>query len=154
MLTDRSPETVFHAINDVRGWWSEEIDGSTDILNSEFHYHYKDVHRCSMKITALLPGQKVVWQVLDNHFSFTGDKTEWIGTRIVFDISETDGATTLRFTHEGLVHACECYGVCEEAWTNYIQNSLRSLVETGKGKPNLKEDGYNTTLAQKWQLEA
>ena len=63
---DKTPEEVFDALNNVRGWWSEGIDGSTDKLGAEFTYHYKDVHRCTIKITEFIPGKKVVWRVLDN----------------------------------------------------------------------------------------
>ena len=47
---DQTPEEAFAAIKNVRGWWSEEIEGSTDKLGDEFTYHYKDVHRCKMKL--------------------------------------------------------------------------------------------------------
>ena len=61
ILVDRTPEQAFNAINNVRGWWSEEIEGGTDKLNNEFDYHYEDVHRCKMKIIELVPNKKVVW---------------------------------------------------------------------------------------------
>jgi hypothetical protein len=138
LLVDQTPEQVFNAINDVRGWWSEEIEGTTHQLNDVFNYHYEDVHRCKIKITELIPGKKVVWSVLENYFKFTNDKTEWIGTKIVFDISEKDDKTQIRFTHVGLVPEYECFTICRDAWTSYIQNSLRGLITTGKGKPNGK----------------
>jgi len=136
ILVDNTPEEVFDAINNVRGWWSEEIDGSTDKLNSEFDYHYEDVHRCKIKIVELVPNKKVVWSVLDNYFKFTKDKSEWKGTKIIFEIAEKDNKTEMRFTHQGLVPAYECYEICRDAWTGYIQKSLRNLITAGKGQPN------------------
>jgi hypothetical protein len=138
---DQTPEEIFKAINNVRGWWSEEIEGGTDTLGAEFKYHYKDVHRCKMKITEFVPGQKVVWVVLDNYFNFTEDKTEWKGTKVIFEVSKIDDKTQLRFTHEGLVPEYECFNVCSNAWGSYINGSLRSLITTGKGQPNQKEKG-------------
>ena len=138
---DQSPEEVFDAINNVRGWWSEEIDGSTDKLGAEFEFHYKDLHRTTQKITELTPGKKVVWHVVDSHINFVKDKTEWEGTDIVFEITRKDGKTELRFTHVGLVPAIECYGECSGAWGFHINDSLRGLITTGKGEPNRKEKG-------------
>ena len=55
---DQSPEKVFAAINNPRGWWSEEIEGSTDKSGAKFTYHYQDVHRCTFKITEFVPGKR------------------------------------------------------------------------------------------------
>ena len=84
----------------------------------------------------MIPGKKVVWLVLDNYLNFTKDKREWKGTKIVFDISQNGNQTLLRFSHEGLVPAYECFDICANAWTKYIQQSLYSLITTGKGLPN------------------
>jgi uncharacterized protein YndB with AHSA1/START domain len=138
-LVDQSPEEVFDAINNVRGWWSGEIDGSTDSLGDVFTYRYKDVHRTTQKITEMVPGKKVVWHVTDAELNFVKDKTEWNGTDIVFEIAKKDGKTEVRFTHVGLVPAFECYGGCSGAWGFYINDSLRNLIASGKGEPNQKE---------------
>jgi hypothetical protein len=136
ILVDQTPEEAFNAINNVRGWWSEEIEGRTDKLNEEFDYHFEDLHKCKIKVIELVPGKKVVWLVIDNYFSFTKDKSEWKGTKIIFDIAQKDNKTGIRFTHEGLVPEYECFEACRDGWTTYIQNSLRKLITTGKGEPN------------------
>jgi uncharacterized protein YndB with AHSA1/START domain len=136
---DQSPEEVFDAINNVRGWWSEEIDGSTDKLGAEFKFHYKDFHRSTQKITEFVPGKKVVWHVSEAKLNFVKNKTEWTGTDVVFEINRKGKKTELRFTHLGLVPAFECYGDCSGAWGLYINDSLRSLITKGKGQAIRKE---------------
>ncbi|MEI3802829.1 MULTISPECIES: SRPBCC family protein [unclassified Chitinophaga] len=140
LLADQTPAEVFNAINNVRGWWSENIEGGTTRLNDEFTYQFKDVHKCTMKLIEVIPDKKAVWLVLDNYFNFTEDKTEWTGTKIEFEISEKENKTQLHFTHRGLVPAYECYNICFDAWTHYINDSLRNLITTGKGQPNPKEN--------------
>jgi hypothetical protein len=154
ITVDQTPQETFNAINNVRGWWSQNIEGSTGKLGSEYFYHYKDVHLCKLKIVELVPAQKVVWLVTDNYFSFTKDKNEWKNTKIIFDIAKIGNKTTIRFTHQGLVPQYECYKVCNEAWTNYINNSLFGLITKGKGQPSSKEDdGFDKQLVDKWKLK-
>jgi uncharacterized protein YndB with AHSA1/START domain len=136
---DQTPEEVFDAINNVRGWWSGEIDGVTDQLGEVFTYRYKDVHRSTQKITEMAPGERVVWHVTDAQLNFVEDKNEWNGTEVVFDIARQGDKTEVRFTHVGLVPAFECYGGCSGAWGFYINDSLRNLITKGKGQPNEKE---------------
>ncbi len=132
-----SPAAVFAAINNVRGWWSEDVEGSTGMLGDVWFYHARDLHRSTLKVVEWLPNQRVAWRVLDNHFSFVADKTEWIGTTIAFDIEPVGAGARLTFTHVGLTPDDECYDVCHDAWGTYIRGSLKSLITSGSGQPNV-----------------
>ena len=152
IVVAKSLREVFNAINNVKGWWSENIQGGTTKLNDEFVYQYQTVHIAKMKIVEFIPDKKVVWLVLENRFDFTADKNEWKGNKIVFELSEKGGKTLLDFTQIGLVPEYECYDVCRDAWTSYIQGSLKNLITNGKGKPNTKENDLNKELIEKWGL--
>lgn len=136
---DRTPEEVFAAVTDVRGWWSEGVDGRTDALGAEFTYRHGDLHRSTQRITELIPGARVVWEVVDAEVTFVRDRGEWKGTRVIFDIVPRAEGAELSFTHAGLVPAAECYAQCADAWGFYVGESLRNLITTGKGHPDPKE---------------
>ena len=55
---------------------------------------------------------------------------------------QKDNKTQIHFTHIGLVPKIECYSDCSNAWSQYIQQSLLSLITTGKGQPDPKEEEY------------
>ena len=133
ILVDQSPKEVFNAINNVRGWWQGEIEGNTDKLNEEFTYRVEGIHFSKQKLVEVIPNRKVVWLITDSKLDFIEDKTEWTGTKIIFEISEVKNKTQLRFTHEGLAPEVECYDACSNAWGALIQKSLFSLITTGKG---------------------
>jgi hypothetical protein len=118
LTVDQSPAAAFAAINDVRGWWSGEIDGSTDHLGDEFTYRYKSIHYSKQKITEMVPGKKVTWLVLESNLSFLEDKTE------------------VRFTHVGLAPRDECFKVCSDAWGSLIKSDLRGLIATSEARLN------------------
>src|SRR5882672_5294229 len=99
---DQSPEQVFNAINNVRGWWSGEIEGEADKLGAEFTYRYQNMHRSKQKITHWGPNRKGVWHVLDGSLSFLKEKSQWRGSEMVFDILAGDGRTEVGFTHVGV----------------------------------------------------
>lgn len=152
ITVDKDITSAFNSIKNFKAWWSEEIEGSTDILGETFFYHYKDVHLCKIKLIELVANKKLVYQVIDNEFNFTKNKTEWINTKLIFELSTEGNKTRIVFTHEGLVPEYECYNVCNDAWSSYINGSLKNYIETGKGKPNGKEGGLNAELVEKWGL--
>lgn len=135
---DQSPMDVFNAVNNVKGWWTENAEGGSQKMFDEFEVRFEDVHYSKQKLTEVIPGRRVVWLVTDSKLSFIEDKSEWTGTRICFDIESQDNKTQLRFTHLGLVPQYECYEACSGAWSDYINISLRNLITTGKGNPDPK----------------
>jgi Activator of Hsp90 ATPase homolog 1-like protein len=134
ILVDKTPKEVFNAINNVSGWWQGEIKGSTNKLNDEFTYQMEESHFSRQKLVEVIPDKKVAWLVTESKLNFVKNKSEWTGTKIIFEISEIKNKTQLRFTHSGLVREFECYGGCSNAWSQLIQKSLFSLITTGKGK--------------------
>ena len=98
-IVEQSPQEVFAAINNVRDWWTGDIEGNTTELGDEFTYRYEDIHRSTQKIIESIPDERVVWHVEDAYLSFADDKTEWIGTDIIFEIAPAARS------HRGAIHA-------------------------------------------------
>jgi hypothetical protein len=135
-LVAETPAAVFNAINNVPGWWSGQVYGETDKLGAEFTYEVPGAHRSKQQIIAFSPGKQIVWRVTEAHLHFADNKTEWIGTEMVFDIAAKSGKTEVRFTHNGLVPSFECYSACSNAWALLVDGNLRRLIETGEPQPS------------------
>lgn len=134
-----TPQEAFDHICNVKGWWTQDLEGSSQKSGDEFTVYFGDVHVSTQKLTEVIPGKKIVWLVTESRLNFIKDKKEWNGTEIIFDITEKNGKTQVTFTHHGLIPRIECYGDCSNAWGEYIKQSLLSLINTGKGQPTLKE---------------
>ena len=134
IVVNNSAKEVFDAINNVSSWWQGAVSGNTQNLNDEFTYRMKEFHFSKQQVVELIPNKKVVWLVTDSNLSFAKKTDEWTGTKIVFEIAEADNKTQLTFTHMGLIPAFDCYGGCSNGWSKLIQESLYSLITTGKGK--------------------
>lgn len=85
ITVDQTPEEVFNAINNVRGWWSAAAKGDTAGLNDEFMVDF-GTHWWTFKIIETVPNQKVVWQVTGSYMPWNEDKHEWTGTALCFEI--------------------------------------------------------------------
>jgi len=138
-LVDNTPQEVYDAVNNVRGWWTENTTGETTKTGDEFSVRFWDVHYSKQLIVEAIPGKKVVWLVTDSRLSFLEDQQEWTGMKITFEIFSQGKQTRLQFTQEGLSPDVECFNDCSDAWNGYVNGSLRSLITSGEGKPEKLE---------------
>jgi phosphopentomutase len=134
---NKTPKEAFMAINNVRGWWTENLEGRTEKSGDEFTVTFGEVHVSTQKLVEVVPDKKVVWLVTRSKLNFIRDKQEWNNTKISFEIFQKDNKTQVRFIHQGLIPEIECYDACSNAWEDYITSSLKSLIDTGKGKPTI-----------------
>jgi uncharacterized protein YndB with AHSA1/START domain len=133
---DQTPETVFDAVLDVRGWWSKALTGHSEKPGDVFTYEVPGVHRSTIEVTEVVPHERVVWRVLDAQITLVADQNEWNNTEIRFEIARSADTTELRFVHVGLTPEFECFDACRKGWTFYIDRSLHDLITTGTGQPD------------------
>ena len=138
ITTDKTAHEVFEAVTNVRGWWSQTITGDSKQQGDEFEFEVKDIHYSRQKLVEVIPDKKVVWLVTEARMMFIEDQDEWKDTKVIFDITIEGEQTKLTFTHQGLTPAIACYKACMPAWTQYVEHSLKQLIETGLGDPNLE----------------
>jgi uncharacterized protein YndB with AHSA1/START domain len=70
--------------------------------------------------------RRVVWSVEGAPLT-----PEWVGTTLVFEVTEAGDSATLHFRHSGLTAQCECFDMCQEGWTNAL-GRLVTFTETGR----------------------
>ena len=115
----------------LAGWWTTDTQGDSKVggvLKFRFSASGQDIGGFEMSVLELQPDTRVLWQVLEG-------PPEWIGTRIRFDLKQEGDYSIVLFTHQGWKAPVEFMHHCSTKWAIYLM-SLKSLVETGKGKPS------------------
>ena len=128
-IKSSSPEGVYKALTTVEGlsaWWTNDTQGEDNVGGVlKFRFHDDGI---DMKVLELRPTECVQWQVADG-------PQDWIGTKILWDLSQEDDYTIVLFRHQGWKEPVEFMHHCSTKWGTFLM-SLKSLVETGKGSPS------------------
>lgn len=125
---------AYDKIARVSEWWAKNFEGNAQKLGDTFTVRFGETF-VDFKISEAVPDRRIVWQVANCNLHWLKDKTEWNGTSVAWDLSPSNGTTTVTLTHHGLTPEVECYGVCENGWNGHVQNSFLQFLIGGKGVP-------------------
>jgi uncharacterized protein YndB with AHSA1/START domain len=134
-----SPKEAFRALTTLEGlsgWWTTNTTGDPAV-GGVIKFTF-GAGGFSMKVLALDPGKRVLWQVVEG-------PPEWIGTTVSWDIKQDGDHTILLLKHQGWAEPVEFMHHCSTKWAVFVL-SLKSLLETGKGAPDpfdIKIDNWN-----------
>jgi uncharacterized protein YndB with AHSA1/START domain len=138
-IRSSSPDETYKALATREGlaaWWTNNTQGESKV-GGTLQFRFK-AGGFDMKVLELQPATRVLWQVVDG-------PTEWIGTKVSFDLKQEDGHTIVLFKHQGWKEPVEFMHHCSTKWAVFLL-SLKSLVETGTGAPepnDIKIDNWN-----------
>lgn len=111
----------------LAGWWTTDVTADTKV-GGTIDFRFADQFHPIMKIVALEPGEKVVWQCVAN-------EDAWLDNTFTFELDEKDGDTQVMFAQDYAKKISdEMYGTFNFNWGYYL-HSLKKLCEDGKGFP-------------------
>ena len=133
--TSVSPQVAFDKICRVSEWWATNFEGKSEKLNDVFTVRFKNDDMYTCKISQIIPDEKIVWDVIDAYQSWHDNHTEWVGTKILWEVYTQENVTHVKMTHLGLVPEFECFEKCNQGWNYLIDQSLQKLLNDNEGMP-------------------
>jgi uncharacterized protein YndB with AHSA1/START domain len=127
-------DKVFQAITDRQGldaWWGPALNGEPQVgYVVEFAHFGVGNPPLQMRIMDLVPNERLLWRCVSDFIDPGNPASEWLGTRILFELEEGDGVTVLQFLHTGWPKESRWYGFCNYQWGVALTN-LKHYCETG-----------------------
>jgi len=91
LTVDQSPEEVFAAVTNVRGWWSQGLEGRSAEVGDAFTYRHGELHRSTHQVTEAEPGKTfLVYEAAGITPSAAAPLTE-IKDQVAIDWRKTEG---------------------------------------------------------------
>lgn len=124
-----SPRAVYDSLatcERLAGWWTSDTTGKEEV-GGVIHFQFGGRGGFDMKVLELEPEKRVVWEVIQG-------PPDWVGTRVIWDLTPEGDGTTIRFKHQGWREQVDFMGHCSMKWGTFLM-SLKQLHEAGKGAP-------------------
>ena len=90
-------------------------------------FEFGDPYVTKMKVIELKENKRVVWTCV-------ASDEEWVGTDVIFELSEDNGVTKIVLKHVGWRAMTDFYRWCNYNWAMFLR-SLKMYCEGGEGEP-------------------
>ncbi|HSE67193.1 MAG TPA: SRPBCC domain-containing protein [Gemmatimonadales bacterium] len=124
-----SASRVFRAVSDpaeLAQWWTISSVGEPR-LGAEYRLCFGPEYDWKAKVACCTPDKEF-------EFEMTGADTEWLGTRVGFQLKDDGNVTQVRFHHLGWPAESEHYRISCHCWAMYLR-ILRRYLEHGETVP-------------------
>ncbi len=122
-------DDVFRAVTLPKGldeWWTKQSKG-IPILGSAYELWFGPEYDWRARVTKCSPPKAFELEMV-------GAGTDWVGTRIGFELEAADGGTQVRFYHVGWPESNAHYRISCHCWPMYLR-ILRRHLEHGESVP-------------------
>jgi uncharacterized protein YndB with AHSA1/START domain len=139
-------KVVFEAVTAKDGldaWWGAVVTAVPEIGSVvEFDHGFEDMLR--MRITDLVPDERVVWRCISDFSDPANPASEWLGHQLSFSLRTErrdrigalleplvtgDEFTVLEFRQEGWSSGSRWYPFCNCAWGETLGDGLKNHCE-------------------------
>jgi len=134
MTAHVTAKEAIEGISNVAGWWASKVNGNSTHQGDVFTVLFGKTFS-TIRISELIPGKKILWEVIDSLVPLFKNEKQWNGTKMLWEIAAEGDTTRITFTHIGLTPETECYTDCEAGWSFFIKESLLKLLTEKQGLP-------------------
>ncbi len=120
---------------DMRKWWSLRVEQTDAQATIRFYNSH-----VTFAFDAEGTDSRFSWTCVDANMIIEGtaDPSEWLGTKLLWEVAPTRTGSRVTLTHQGLNPDMECHNVCVAGWGRYFENSLKNHLN---GAPATPETG-------------
>jgi hypothetical protein len=130
-----SPREAFEKISRVSEWWSKNFEGKSQKSGDVFTVRFSSGDRYTAKVSEMLPDHQIIWEFIDTYQGWVKNSTEWVGTKIIWEVTPQKDSVEVKMTHVGLAPELECFDQCTSVWNYLMLESLFKFLNEGKGHP-------------------
>ncbi len=141
ILVSANAATAFDAVTSgVEHWWTSP-DRPLQKIGDRAKFSFPPgVSYWTFELTDMDRQSRAEWSCVDALHVHKGQpkaiETEWLGTKVNWNIKTDPEGTTIELEHVGLSPQLLCYEICEAGWDVFFLGSLKQYLETGKGTPH------------------